>query len=226
MLPPIGTPIRYYGNQGVVAKHDEAGRRVLLKMDVDMDGNRIEEWADESDIPTIHLLTYGSIEDYAMISPPGAPVRYSPFGYVIGPDATVYSLIGRAFHGVVLALLFPEVADQMGYRPPDREPDTSHYTRFQVDATDLPAVRISFGFVRAIGVSKGYKPATTEQIESTRMALLCSGVKPRDHISFSYADMSMQDGLEWLAQDHTPDYYDPETTVLIPPDDDGLGMPV
>ncbi|WP_455233422.1 hypothetical protein [Geopseudomonas aromaticivorans] len=224
-LPSIGTPIRYYSKQGVVAEHDEAGRRVFLKMDVDADGNRVDEWAEESDIPAIHQLTYGTIDDYAMITAPGEPIRYSPFGYVIGPDATVYSLIQRAYHGVVLALLFPEVAERMGYRMPDREPDTSHYTRFQIDATDLPAVRITFGFIRAVGVSKGYAPATAEQIESTRLALLCNGVRPQDKISCSFTDMKLRDSLDWLAQDHTPEFFDPETTVLVAPEpeDDGLG---
>lgn len=41
-------------------------------------------------------------------NPPNKPM-YTPHGYVIAADGTTYALLHRWYHGVVLALLFPEL---------------------------------------------------------------------------------------------------------------------
>jgi hypothetical protein len=48
-------------------------------------------------------------------------VFYSHNGYIIDGDARVHALTERWFHGVCLAVLYPEVAQQAGYPPPTIE---------------------------------------------------------------------------------------------------------
>lgn len=220
-LPPIQALVRYYGENAVVLDHDPSGSQVLLRFDTDgLDGPR-EEWIDDPECA--HVQERGQLEHFALVTPAGANAPCSPHGCVISRDGTVYTLLGRGLHGVVMAMLHPEIANKHGYRQPEMNPVTMHYTGFQMEAGgEVPLVRITFGFMTAVGVSKSHAPATLEQIEATRKVLLGAGLKPGTKISCSIRDLSVSQALDWLREDHTPEVYDPATYVMQAPDLDCL----
>lgn len=224
MLLPLNAPVRYYGESAVVLEVDESSGHALLRFDTNgIDGPR-EEWID--DPGCAHICTYASLDQFAIVTPPGQTIPYSPFGYLIAADATVYTLLGRGLHGVIMAILYPEIASKHGYRQPDTSPVTMHYTGFQIEAGDqIPLVRVTFGFVTAVGIGKGYVPATPLQIDATRKVLLAAGVKPGDDIACSLKDLKLAGLLDWLTEDHTPEFYDPETYTLIAPDPHEIDPP-
>lgn len=217
-------PVRYYGENAVVLEVDDTSGHALLRFDTNgMDGPR-EEWVDDPECA--HVLEYGNLEQFALVSGPGEKIPYSPFGYLIAPDATVYSLLGRGLHGVIMAILYPEVAEKHGYRQPDSSPVTMHYTGFQIEAGGaIPLARVTFGFVTAVGVGKGYAPCTPDQIEAVRKALVGAGVKPGDKICCTLKDLKLSELISWLGEDHTPEHYDPETYRLVAPEPYELDPP-
>jgi hypothetical protein len=71
---------------------------------------------------------------------------YSLHGYIVDTEGIVYSLLQRYCHGVVCAILFPELAASQGVPVPLEPPedlDVMMYQDFELKNHDeLPVVRI------------------------------------------------------------------------------------
>lgn len=67
-----------------------------------------------------------TIDRVALLTkPPKKPIA-SEWGYVITEDGTTYALLYRFYHGVVLALLYPDVFRDYRFKPGD-EPQGYHF---------------------------------------------------------------------------------------------------
>lgn len=93
---------------------------------------------------------------------------FTPYGYVITEDGMIHSLTKQSCHGVVLALLFPELAEANGYDAPDKDACVFHYQRFELDhSRETTVIRISFSLMGGeMNVSKGKPNATPEQVDA------------------------------------------------------------
>ena len=126
----------------------------------------------------------------------GKEAVFSPYGYVITSDGTIYSLVSKYFHGVVLAMIFPELAAKCGYGPPPEDPDVYHYQRFELDnSRDLDAIRVAFGLLHPILVSRGKKAATEAQVEGLRSVFKAKGIALRDMVMTDSRDMPAKTAL-------------------------------
>lgn len=211
---PLNAPVRYYGENAEVLEVDESSGLVRLRFDTNGLAGPREEWIDDPDCA--HVCVYASLEQFAIVTPPGQKIPYSPFGYLVATDATVYTLRGRGLHGVIMAILYPEIAAKSGYRQPDTSPEAMHYTGFQIDfGHEIPLIRVSFGYLTAVGVDKGHAPAVPLQIDAARRALLAAGVKPGDKIACSATDLKMVELLDWLAEDHAPKAFSKDNHLLV-----------
>ena len=114
----------------------------------------------------------------------------SPFGYIVTADGTIYSLIKQYTHGVLLAILFPEKAKEMGYVPPDEDYDVFYYQRFELDThDDLPVIRVAFGMLHSFAVSYGKEcPTTKEQDQAMVKIFREKNIKMRDEIHTDKGD--------------------------------------
>ncbi len=124
---------------------------------------------------------------------------YSPFGYVVLEDGTIYSLMKQWTHGVLLAMLFPDVAKKMGYEPPDEDFNVFHYQRFELDNHDkFPVIRVAFSLITDFYISKGKVPATKEQVESIVKIFKVTGTKMNASIQTDAGEMSVRAFLKEL----------------------------
>lgn len=186
------------------------------KLEILIDRNRYDdEWkactltVDEADV---EIVEYAELTDFCVA---GTTPIYSAFGYLISADGTTYSLTEKWRHGTVLAMLHPELAREQGYRQPDKESSEFLYQRFELDNyRQLDAVRIAFGMMTAVAVSKGYRPATAAQIQATAACLKAAGIGMQDEVSLDYGDMTVRKALQKLEEDHTPS----QPHELTPPD--------
>jgi hypothetical protein len=85
-------------------------------------------WTDDPEDPESPLF---SLEDVAQICPPGHRIEVSPYGALVAEDGTLYVVLRAMYHGVVSALLYPELAAQFGYECPHRNCSVFKYQRFQ-----------------------------------------------------------------------------------------------
>ncbi len=103
-------------------------------------------------------------------------VPYTPFGCCITPDGTVYALTHYATHGVVAAVLYPEVAAEFEVPQPivdehvDELPKMA-YQHFELECAPLlPLLRVSAGRMGSPHVSWSEDIGLTEeQIEAFRL---------------------------------------------------------
>lgn len=180
---------------------------------IQMDWNRLYDkddgWADtraprqgqikENQGRWMELAEYTSLDRLVTTS---TEPEYSPYGYVIMEDGTIHALTCQWVHGMVCALLFPDLAKESGYRQPDKQSSVYHYQRFELDYhRELPVIRIAFGMMTPVAVSKSKKAATPAQIDAARRCLLVSGRKLNDTVSAEFRDMTVSALLKELAKD-------------------------
>ena len=123
--------------------------------------------------------------------------RWSPFGYIVNTDGTLYSLTEAYTHGVLLALLYPEIAEEQGYEPPDSDFDVMEYQRFELDHTELfPVVRVSkylskvaFNFSDKFGVNEEQRVTLSKIIKLEDLSL-------HSKIMCKHGDISMREFLK------------------------------
>lgn len=177
-------------------------RVCIMKMDNDA-GNNLEQEDIEEEV---QLLVELAITDVAEVHAPGSKVEHAAYGYVIAADGTVYGLTKKWAHGIVCAILFPEVAKARGYAPPAKgAADVFKYQRFELDHQDeLPVIRIALGMMAPFNVSKGDKPATQAQIDGLRAVLKCHGKSLSDEINTNYGDVTVRKLLRDMERDDTP----------------------
>lgn len=130
-----------------------------------------------------------------MSKPPQKPI-YSPFGYVIQPDGTTYALVQRWTHGLILALLYPELAAKFTERELDLDVSLGDVNVFAFQAFELahhgemPVIRICDG--RMAGPPSIDLPpnaCTPEQKEALRLALDVLCYDSRTEINTDMLDM-------------------------------------
>lgn len=155
-------------------------------------------------------------------------VKYSTYGYMVKDDGTVYALTHYATHGLVLALLYPEVyepwyTDALVTPPPDRTsgsiPETLYpedmdsvnkyfYQDFEfAKGGSLPCIRIS-GY-RVLGypsVDRGSSPATEAQLESVRAIFATCGFGQQTRIETNRREMPIKQMWEFLTSDNSDPY--------------------
>lgn len=207
----IGAPGYYFGDQVTITGAPEAGKVELL-----IDRSRYDdEWAARTEVveeDEVEVVEYAELSDFCVVG--NAPV-YSAFGYLISSDGTTYSLTEKWRHGTVLAMLHPELARKQGYRQPDKESSEFLYQRFELDNyRQLDVVRIAFGMMTAVAVSKGHRPATPVQVQATAACLKAAGIGMQDEVSLDYGDMTVRKALQKLEEDHTS----AQPHELTPPD--------
>lgn len=146
-----------------------------------------------------------SIRSAAVSTNAASEPLYSPHGYIVTEDGTCYSLLKRWYHGVALAILFPEVAKETGYEPPDEEPNVFHYQHFELDQHDkLPVIRVCPS--RMLGpcsVNKSRKAATAAQVATLAKLLKMHGLKARDNVSTDEGDRTVQKCLEMMRHERS-----------------------
>lgn len=132
---------------------------------------------------------------------------YSSHGYVIMEDGTIYTLTKQWYHGVALAILFPDKAKAAGYLPPEEEPDVFHYQRFELDShNDFPVIRICPSrMITPPSINKGKKPATKEQLEAIRAVFKVLGLKARDIVNTDYSDTTVAQCYQLMNMEHGSD---------------------
>lgn len=135
-----------------------------------------------------------TLSEAALCAPGRVP--YSPHGYIIDHDAKIYALTERHFHGVVLALLYPDVAQAAGYAPPrriDGSVDVFNYQRFELDeARALQVVRIATSALTGTTyVSTGDVPPSEAQIQAVVQCLHELGLRPQDSLTGEAEDQTV-----------------------------------
>lgn len=146
-----------------------------------------------------------SITDVAMVCTTGNPT-YTPYGYVVGADGTIYALTDRFYHGVIVAVLYPELAAaQQVPAPasPREDVDVFAYQRFEHDNShDLPILRVAVSALTStILVSKGAVPATDEQIDAMQRIFRALGKTARDTLTGEEDDPTVGEYIERLRQE-------------------------
>lgn len=171
-----------------------------------------------------------TISDVALVCESGAPA-YTPYGYIVGEDGKIYALTSQSYHGVVLAILYPDLAAEKGYDAPAGSHDyidVFKYQRFEIDhSKGLPVIRVAISRVsESINVSKGPIPATDEQIDAMQRIFRTLGRKANDTLTGHDDDLTVAEYIEGLRHERVfaaiPDD-DPDKYKLVEPDSD-MGM--
>lgn len=127
---------------------------------------------------------------------------YSPWGYVIPPDGKVHGLMCQYTHGVIAAVLYPDLALSNGFSPPIspiHENDVFQYQAFELEngREHLPLIRVS----GHCNISRCNAPCTPEQIEGLRKAMLEGGMKLTSKVQTDFSEMSLKKALLEMAKD-------------------------
>ncbi|KWT98189.1 MULTISPECIES: hypothetical protein [unclassified Variovorax] len=137
----------------------------------------------------------------ALTTPPGIEPKYSPYGYVVEADGTTHALCYRWMHGVITALLYPELALKHKAPPLEGSPEDLDVFAFQAFehevACRLPLVRIAYSLTTgSTALSKGAVPPTDVQIEGVRRALNQLGLSGQDTLTGEEDDPTVNEQLE------------------------------
>jgi hypothetical protein len=145
------------------------------------------------------------IEQAAVITPPGKTPPYSSHGYCITPDGTTYALLRQWWHGALLALLFPDKAQEAGYEMPDDPDDLNvfDFQHFELDNHNLfPVIRICAGrLMGPTSIDRGCDPSTPEQIAAVRIVMKELGLSGNDEVSTDHKDMKVREMFDFLISD-------------------------
>lgn len=194
-----GDRIVWNGDSGTFLRYSKDKKSGILKMDGDAD-NDIEQEDTWNWIEPLELLT---IDDIAEVS-----THCNLNGFVIVEDGTCYSLKEARAHGVLLALLFPDLAKKFGYAPPikDCHEQLSKFQRMEIDHQEqLPALRVTFGFVMySCNISRGLNAATPKQLDSLRAVLKSHSYGMNDEIHLEMGERTVRTVLTELSKKVTP----------------------
>lgn len=139
------------------------------------------------------------IDRIADVTSPGGMPPYSPYGYIITSDGTIYTLLYQWYHGIILAVLYPAAASRAGYAAPvepHEDNNVFEYQRFELDnAPVLNVVRVSMAMSGLIYFSKGNAAATTEQLTAVTTVAKVLGIKGRGKIQTEYGEVPLSEVL-------------------------------
>lgn len=137
--------------------------------------------------------------DIERVTRVGPEPFYSPFGYVVAEDATIYSLTQQWTHGVILALLYPDIAEEQRIGIPGDDFDVFAYQRFELDNHErFPVIRVAFGMVSDFAISKGKGPATEKQCQAMAKILRMQDKGLNDKVQTDLREVTVRSALKWL----------------------------
>lgn len=190
-----GDRIVWNGDSGTFLRYSKDRKSGILKMDGDAD-NDIEQEDTLNWIEPLKLLT---IDDIAHVS-----TASNLNGFVIVEDGTCYSLKEARAHGVLLALLFPEIAAKYGFKPPikDAHDQLSKFQRMEIDhQEEMAAIRVTFGFLMyTCNLSRGKTAATAAQLDSLRAVLKSHDYGMNDTIHLNMGKRTVRKVLAELSK--------------------------
>lgn len=202
-----GLYVESYCRFGDVIKIGKEGSpyegKYLMKLDLsryqDSDAQREEVWCYYGDLSIIVPI---SIDQVAQTTGPGEKPSYS-LGDIIEADGTTHALYRDHTHGVILAILFPDLAKEKGYRPPTEDYDVSLYQRFEIDnGSSMPVVRIAHSkLMETCNISKGNFVCTEAQIQAVRACLNERNIKPHDLVHTDAGELTVKKALIWLTKE-------------------------
>lgn len=144
-----------------------------------------------------------TLERVTTIHPPGEQPSDSHWGYIIPEDGTVYALAYRYYHGVVLAMLYPDKLKDFrsdrcpeGLTIPDRRDDIDVFAfqDFELEQHgELPAIRIcpSRSLAPSFDFPKG--GVTKAQVEALRLCIKAMCMSARDKVQTDIREMRVCD---------------------------------
>lgn len=172
-----------------------------------------------------------TIEQVTEITKPPIKPMYSPHGYVIAADGTTYTLLHRWYHGVVLALLFPDMLkefrvdmqddDNLDPIPGTGRPLVMPEDREEINVFDFQKFEFAYhGKMPVIRICPDRRTGnpsvdlpekcTPEQREALRLVMIEScGYSLTTKVSTDHRDMTLRDCMKfaetggdvWMAED-------------------------
>jgi hypothetical protein len=148
---------------------------------------------------------------------------YTPFGYIIDAEARVLGLTKQWCHGVVLAILYPELAAAEGYEPPtedeNRHIEVFKYQRFELDhSRTLPVIRVAQSqMIDEIMVSSSDIQPTELQLQALLAVLNLLGLRGTDSLSGDGHGRTVNDLMAQLRSPPAPFEEESEATPLRSP---------
>ncbi|HEC66587.1 MAG TPA: hypothetical protein ENI23_15030 [bacterium] len=111
------------------------------------------------------------------------------------------------YHGVVLAMLFPDLANEEGYEIPENrdEVDVFKFQRFEMDYSDeMQAIRVcSYRMLGPPSIDPGKLPCNSKQLDALRLICKELNLKLGDEIAFNVRDMKIEKMWTYLEQGET-----------------------
>ena len=145
-----------------------------------------------------------ALEDLASVWKPGEVRETYCYGAIIAEDCTVYVLLRSMYHGVVSALLYPELAQQFGYAvPPPRNCSVIQYQRFQFLCTHVTSdVLIGAGNLGAPSVSYNCDARPTKKQAFQAVQYLNElGHSGKDSVFTAHGEIQINDLETYLLRD-------------------------
>jgi hypothetical protein len=181
--PPYarGDRVLWNGGAGTFSHYELDGAGTLvgaLYWDQDVNGPRPDgRYWDEAEPAGTIVASFLQTDSLDQIDPhrplrPGdvavAALEDGPFGHIVQPDGTVWTLTEQYSHGILLAMLYPEKAAEHHYPPPVPGAHWTDYQSFEIGHGDeLPTIRHSRG---AVSMGRGC-PVTPAQVGAVRRIL-------------------------------------------------------
>lgn len=169
-----------------------------------------------------------TLKDVAKITQPGEPPLYTQHGYVVAEDGTTYSLYHPFTHGLVLAMLYPDLLSKfrstrydsyMYYASDDVDGDNpershelriphtradlivSHFQDFELTVHgELPVIRVCPG--RMMGhpsIDLNPKGCTPAQRTAVQAIIKVMGWSARTIVSTDHCDIRIKDLADVMA---------------------------
>ena len=135
------------------------------------------------------------LEEIAII---GKKPKFSPYGYIVTEDGTIYSLTKQWCHGVILAIVFPELAKEKGYAVPDENYDVFKYQRFELDhSRETTVVRVSISAMSGqLNISKGKHKCDPSQCTALAAIIKEQGLSQGSTIQSDFSEITVQNFMK------------------------------
>jgi hypothetical protein len=162
------------------------------------DGYYCDHAPEDADAPEL------TIEDVAIVCPDGVGPPSHPYGAIVQADGTVYVLIRQMYHGVLSALLYPELAKQFGYELPRRDCGVFKYQRVQFIADSVTSnVVVSSNPYSMTSIHYNDQvPVTKTQAFRTVQFLAGLGFSGEDTVRARWGEVALNDLEEHLLKGH------------------------
>lgn len=144
------------------------------------------------------------LEDITQIAEVGQEAPYTLYGYVIDKDARIYGLVYQWYHGLICALLYPELAaaHECGIPvEPRGENNVFKYQNFEHNcAEQMDVIRIAVSVMTGVThFSRSFEAKPSEaQLASVLACCRALGYKGRDKINTEGGDRTVAQIIEVL----------------------------